>query len=37
MSSIHEQIVAWTDDERGSFDEKYFPPVHFPVQPGHKV
>lgn len=34
---IHESAVAWTDDERGTFKEEFFPPVKFPVQPDHKV
>lgn len=37
MLSTHEQTVAWTDEERGSFKEEFFPPVRIPVQPGHKV
>lgn len=37
MLSIHESTVAWNDEERGTFKEEFFPPVRFPVKPGHKV
>ncbi|PIL26402.1 hypothetical protein GSI_12159 [Ganoderma sinense ZZ0214-1] len=29
----HEQAFAWTDSERGSFREDFFPPVQIPVIP----
>ena len=30
---LHNQAFAWTDSERGSFREDFFPPVEFPVIP----
>lgn len=37
MLMIHESAVAWTDEERGTFKEEFFPPVKFPIKPDHKV
>ena len=28
-----QDAFAWTDDERGTFKEEYFPPIEFPVVP----
>ena len=30
---LQNQAFAWTDSERGSFSEEFFPPVKFPVVP----